>query len=238
MPAGDRRAGALRRLSRGGVTERGERVAVGTGSHEHRAGRYAARAAYFIERLQQRVDALGGAQFADIDEIRCVGGGRDGLCLCSADAVEHDAFQAARAADVEAASDAVVAKLGANGDLLNVKSDLVKAGRQVEITVDASRAAAVGLSAAQVAGEVRNFDAKAWMDPKAIRRSEPAMWYGVAASKQALADAGVTLLGEVGLGGVKLWRRLGAARAGSSEPRAAASGPKAERQAPSTSCAQ
>ena len=63
----------------------------------------------------------------------------------------------ARAADVEAASDAVVAKLGANGDLLNVKSDLVKAGRQVEITVDASRAAAVGLSAAQVAGEVRNL---------------------------------------------------------------------------------
>ncbi len=59
--------------------------------------------------------------------------------------------------DVAAASDAIVAKLSENGDLVNVKSDLVKAGRQVEVTVDASKAAAVGLSAAQVAGEVRNL---------------------------------------------------------------------------------
>ena len=59
--------------------------------------------------------------------------------------------------DVASASDAIVAKLSENGDLVNVKSDLVKAGRQVEVTVDASKAAAVGLSAAQVAGEVRNL---------------------------------------------------------------------------------
>jgi hypothetical protein len=44
-----------------------------------------------------------------------------------------------------------------NGDLTNVKSDLVKAGRQIEVTVDPSKAAAVGLSAAQIAGEVRNL---------------------------------------------------------------------------------
>ena len=50
-----------------------------------------------------------------------------------------------------------MAKLAENSDLVNVKSDLVKAGRQVEVTVDASKAAAVGLSAAQVAGEVRNL---------------------------------------------------------------------------------
>ena len=28
------------------------------------------------------------------------------------------------------------------------------------------------------------------MDPKAVRRSEPAMWFGVAAGKQAVADSG------------------------------------------------
>jgi HAE1 family hydrophobic/amphiphilic exporter-1 len=62
-----------------------------------------------------------------------------------------------RAADVETASDLIVGTLAKNGDLANVKSDLVKAGRQIEITVDPSKAAGAGLSAAQVAGEVRNL---------------------------------------------------------------------------------
>ena len=31
----------------------------------------------------------------------------------------------------------------------------------------------------KAAGEVVDFDATLWMDPKAVRRSEPAMWYGV-----------------------------------------------------------
>ena len=61
------------------------------------------------------------------------------------------------AADVEAASDLLVTELSANGDLANVKSDLVKAGRQIEVTVNPSQAAMAGLSAAQVAGEVRNL---------------------------------------------------------------------------------
>jgi HAE1 family hydrophobic/amphiphilic exporter-1 len=61
------------------------------------------------------------------------------------------------AVDVEAASDLLVATLSKNGDLANVKSDLVKAGRQIEITVNPSAAAMAGLSAAQVAGEVRNL---------------------------------------------------------------------------------
>jgi 3-oxoacyl-[acyl-carrier-protein] synthase II len=43
------------------------------------------------------------------------------------------------------------------------------------------------------AGEVHDFDATAWMDAKAVRRSEPAMWYGVAAAKQAIADAGLEI---------------------------------------------
>ena len=62
-----------------------------------------------------------------------------------------------RAVDVESASDLIVASLAKRDDLSNVKSDLVKAGRQIEITVDPSRAAGAGLSAAQIAGEVRNL---------------------------------------------------------------------------------
>ena len=44
------------------------------------------------------------------------------------------------------------------------------------------------------AGEVHDFDPAAWMDPKAVRRSESAMWYGVAAAKQAITDAGLEQL--------------------------------------------
>ncbi len=43
------------------------------------------------------------------------------------------------------------------------------------------------------AGEVKDFDATDWMDPKAIRRSEATMWYGVAAAKQAVADSGLEI---------------------------------------------
>src|SRR5258705_7363360 len=42
----------------------------------------------------------------------------------------------------------------------------------------------------QVAGEVRDFEASEWMEHKAVRRSEREMHFGVAAAKQALADAG------------------------------------------------
>jgi beta-ketoacyl-acyl-carrier-protein synthase II len=40
------------------------------------------------------------------------------------------------------------------------------------------------------AGEVEGFDASAWMDAKAVRRSSSELHYGVAAAKQALADSG------------------------------------------------
>jgi 3-oxoacyl-[acyl-carrier-protein] synthase II len=49
---------------------------------------------------------------------------------------------------------------------------------------------------AKVAGEVRDFDAKAWMDAKAARRSESSLHFGVAAAKQALADSGFELSDE------------------------------------------
>jgi 3-oxoacyl-[acyl-carrier-protein] synthase II len=43
---------------------------------------------------------------------------------------------------------------------------------------------------AKAAGEVRDFNAVEWMDPKAVRRSETSMHFGVAAAKQAVADSG------------------------------------------------
>ncbi|OGO54726.1 MAG: hypothetical protein A2V85_17750 [Chloroflexi bacterium RBG_16_72_14] len=43
------------------------------------------------------------------------------------------------------------------------------------------------------AGEVKDFEPTRWMEPKAVRRSEPAMWFGVAAAKQAVADAGLEI---------------------------------------------
>jgi beta-ketoacyl-acyl-carrier-protein synthase II len=49
---------------------------------------------------------------------------------------------------------------------------------------------------AKIAGEVRDFDAKAWMDPKAARRSESSLHFGVAAAKQALTDSGFELTDE------------------------------------------
>ncbi len=45
-------------------------------------------------------------------------------------------------------------------------------------------------------GEVHDFDASIWMDSKAIRRSESAMWYGVSVAKQAIADAGLEITDE------------------------------------------
>jgi beta-ketoacyl-acyl-carrier-protein synthase II len=49
---------------------------------------------------------------------------------------------------------------------------------------------------AKAAGEVRDFSPADWMDPKAVRRSESAMWFGVAAGKQALADSGFEITDE------------------------------------------
>jgi HAE1 family hydrophobic/amphiphilic exporter-1 len=58
-------------------------------------------------------------------------------------------------ADVEAATDAVLAALAGNRDLINLKSDLSKATPEVLIVVDPNKAIGVGSTAAQVAGEVR-----------------------------------------------------------------------------------
>ena len=48
----------------------------------------------------------------------------------------------------------------------------------------------------KAAGEVGGFNASDWMDPKAARRSETALHFGVAAAKQALADSGFEISDE------------------------------------------
>ena len=49
---------------------------------------------------------------------------------------------------------------------------------------------------AKLGGEVHDFTASDWMDPKAARRSEASLHYGVAAAKQALTDSGFELTDE------------------------------------------
>ena len=56
---------------------------------------------------------------------------------------------------VESATATVVAALAGDPDLANLQSDLVKATPEIQVTVDAEAAFEVGLTAAQVAGEVR-----------------------------------------------------------------------------------
>lgn len=46
---------------------------------------------------------------------------------------------------------------------------------------------------AKLAAQLKDFDAKAYMDPKAAKRMELFCQYGVAAAKQALEDAGITM---------------------------------------------
>ncbi|MGZ9277264.1 MAG: efflux RND transporter permease subunit, partial [Candidatus Limnocylindrales bacterium] len=59
------------------------------------------------------------------------------------------------AAAVEATTEAVVAQLSAETDLANLRSDLVKAAPEIQVIVDPEAAFDVGLTAAQVANEVR-----------------------------------------------------------------------------------
>ncbi|MEO6350891.1 MAG: efflux RND transporter permease subunit [Candidatus Limnocylindrales bacterium] len=59
------------------------------------------------------------------------------------------------AAAVETATTAVLGAIDGRADLANLKSDLVKATAEIQVRVDASKAAFVGSTAAQIAGEVR-----------------------------------------------------------------------------------
>ena len=59
------------------------------------------------------------------------------------------------AADVDKATTAILEALKDQPDLVNLKSDLVKATPEVQVTVDPNKAITVGMTAAQVAGQVR-----------------------------------------------------------------------------------
>ena len=59
-------------------------------------------------------------------------------------------------AAVATAADAVLGALRASPDLANVKSDLVKATPQIDVSVDPNKALDVGMTAAQIAGQVRS----------------------------------------------------------------------------------
>ncbi|MBI3630795.1 MAG: beta-ketoacyl-ACP synthase II [Candidatus Sungbacteria bacterium] len=44
-----------------------------------------------------------------------------------------------------------------------------------------------------VTAEVKGFDPADWMDRKTVRREDPVCWFALAAAKQAMADAGITI---------------------------------------------
>ena len=58
-------------------------------------------------------------------------------------------------ADVDKATTAIVEALADQPELVNLKSNLVKATAEVQVTVDPNKAIGVGMTAAQVAGQVR-----------------------------------------------------------------------------------
>ena len=58
-------------------------------------------------------------------------------------------------ANVATATEAIMTGLADQPDLANLQSDLVKATPEVQVTVDPNKAIGVGLSAAQVAGQIR-----------------------------------------------------------------------------------
>ena len=65
----------------------------------------------------------------------------------------------------------------------------------------------------RIAGEVKDFDATQWVAPKDVKKMDPFVLYGVAASMMAIADSGIAIEGEAaerigvaigaGIGGLK-----------------------------------
>src|SRR4249919_1963704 len=51
----------------------------------------------------------------------------------------------------------------------------------------------VGAFTTQIAGEVRDFDAKAWIPPKDVKKMGSFIHYGIAAATMAMADAGLEI---------------------------------------------
>ena len=106
-------------------------------------------------------------------------------------------------AAVASATDKVMAALSGNGDLLNLKSDLSRGTPEVQVVVDPNKAVRAGLTAAQVATEVRSvlvgqeatkIQLAAGQDPFAVFvRVDPAMVTSVDTLRQLPVGTAVTV---------------------------------------------
>ena len=74
---------------------------------------------------------------------------------------------------VESTSATIVDALADNPDLANLQSDLVKATAEIQVTVDPSKAFSVGLTAAQVANEVRTALVAQTVTQVAVEAGQP-----------------------------------------------------------------
>jgi HAE1 family hydrophobic/amphiphilic exporter-1 len=105
--------------------------------------------------------------------------------------------------DVATATDEVMAALAGNTDLLNLKTDLSKGTPEVQVIVDPNKAIGHGLTAAQVAGEVRTalvgqvattVQLDAAQDPVAVYvRVDPAQVTSVATLRTLPVGTAVTV---------------------------------------------
>ena len=114
---------------------------------------------------------------------------------------------------VETASAAIVAALSDRPELLNLASDLVKATPEIRIIVDPNKAIAVGMTAAQVAGEVRGALTAATATTASIDGSDPIeinlrLDPGSVASVEALRALPVGTVARVPLGSIATVERV------------------------------
>ncbi|MFH0751025.1 MAG: efflux RND transporter permease subunit, partial [Chloroflexota bacterium] len=117
-----------------------------------------ANSASLIVRLADDVDLISYAQKLSTDLASIKTDGYDVAVAQTAGFTSNGlsiVISSANPADVATATDQVMAALSANGDLLNLKTDLSKGTPEVQVVVDPNRAKGAGLTTAQVAGEVR-----------------------------------------------------------------------------------
>jgi HAE1 family hydrophobic/amphiphilic exporter-1 len=117
-----------------------------------------ANSATLIVRLADDVDLTAYAQKVSADLAPIKTDGYDAAVAQTAGFTSNGlsiVISSANPADVASANDEVMAALSRNADLLNLKSDLSRGTPEVQVVVDANKAIGAGLTAAQVAGEVR-----------------------------------------------------------------------------------
>jgi HAE1 family hydrophobic/amphiphilic exporter-1 len=97
------------------------------------------------ERLKKELDPIARDGYSiSVEESSGFGGSSMSLVVSGADSKQ-----------IADASDAIVGALGANKDLVNLKSDLVRAAPEIQVQVDPNKALFLGLSTVQVGTELR-----------------------------------------------------------------------------------